>query len=103
MGNIKDNPAEILDRMFYHFRTAMSENDMQFGNIVDERFLAYTQAMANNAGLGPTFHVGKEAVQYVIGKEEQDFRKLMPLIYGFNTLMIDTADSVKKFVSSKLE
>lgn len=100
MGNFRDNPKEVLDRMYYHFRKAMSDNDLEFGAITEERYMAYHESLSNQAGAGPMYWFGKTATQYVLGKEDVEPKILMLSTLFFPDLMLFVADSVKDFVTS---
>lgn len=100
MGNFRDNPKEVLDRMYYFFRKAMSDNDLEFGAITEERYMAYHESLSNQAGAGPMYWFGKTATQYVLGKEDVEPKILIQSTLFFPDLMISIADSVKTFVTS---
>jgi len=72
MNNYKENGAELLDRLHFHFKKAFSDNDWVFGEVVAERHITYNNALANNAGAGPMFWLGREATLHILGKDEKN-------------------------------
>ena len=100
-GNFRDNPKEVLDRMYYHYRKAISDNDLEFGAITESRYMAYHESLNNKAGAGPMYWFGKSATQYVLGREDVEPKILFESNLFFSSLMLYVADAVKKFVESE--
>lgn len=71
-NNNKENGKELLDRMYFHFRKAISGNDLPFGDIVEKRHVVYYKAITNTVGAGQMYWLGKEATLNILGKDEKN-------------------------------
>lgn len=105
MKNYKHKPHEVLDRMYYHFRSAVSDNDIEFGQIVDERGLNYSKAVSTQAGAGPLWWLGKAVTENILGKEidsrdAEDVEMAMNSIAYINQLTVVVTKSVKDYVNN---
>lgn len=101
MNNFEDNPTEILDRTYYHFRKSMSDNDLEFGALVEQRYSAYQESLNNQSGAGPTYWFNKTAAQYVLGQEQIEAKLLFQSTLFFSErILLFVTNSVKEFVNS---
>lgn len=99
MKNYDSKPSEVLDRMFFHFRKAMSNNDLDFGMVTEERYLAYSKSLENQEGAGPAWWFGKASARFVCDKEV-DPRTGLQLVMIFSQMLGTISGAVKKFVES---
>lgn len=95
MGNYKNQPTMVLDRMYFLYREAIDE-DGDSGFIPILRHASYQAASKNQAGAGPMWHLGKEVAKYILGEEKEDW-VLPVMIAGIGSAV---TNSLEKFVIS---